>query len=184
MPKDSAILTKNNSILLVLDMQEKFRPAIFGFEELIYNTAKLIKIFQILKIPIIMTEQYPKGLGKTVMELNHMIKGKKIEKTEFSCFDNNKFKTLIKKYKKKNLIITGVETHICILKTILEGIKQNYNVHLVVDATSSRKRLDKDVAIKRAEQSNAFMTTTETIVFQLMNSSKDENFKEISKIIK
>jgi len=184
MPKDLGIITKDNCVLLVLDMQEKFRPAIYGFEEIITNISKLIKVFQILKIPIVMTEQYPQGLGKTVIEIDCLLNNKKIEKTEFSCFNNKTFNSQIKKVNKKNLIVAGVETHICVLKTILEGVKNEYNVHLVVDATSSRKRLDKDIAIKRAEQSNIFLTTTEAIIFQLIDSSKDKDFKEISKIIK
>jgi len=184
MSKNLGILTKNNCLLLVVDVQEKFRPAIHGIDIIINNISKLIKVFRLLKIPIMVTEQYPKGLGETVIELDCMIKNKKIEKVEFSCFDNKEFQKTIKKPNKKNIIIAGIEAHVCVLKTILDGVKNNYNMHMVVDAVSSRKIFDRDIAIKRAEQSNAFITTTEAIIFQLINSSKDEDFKEISNIIK
>jgi|TARA_Y100000310_G_C20652922_1_gene800446 nicotinamidase-related amidase len=183
MPRDLGILTKNNCILLVVDVQEKFRKVIFNFDSTISNITKLIKAFQILKIPIIATEQYPKGLGKTITELNDLIKNK-IEKVEFSCFDNNNFKKIFKKLKRKNIIVAGIESHVCVLRTILDGVKNNYTMHLVADAVSSRKPLDKKIAVERAKQSSAFLTTTEAVIFQLISSSKEKEFKEISRIIK
>ena len=183
MPKDLGILTKNNCILLVVDVQEKFRKVIFDFNSTTNNISKLIKAFQILKVPIIATEQYPRGLGKTINELDNLIKNK-VEKVEFSCFDNNNFKKILKKFKKKNIIIAGIEAHVCVLRTILDGLKNNYNMHLVVDAVSSRKTLDKRIAVERAKQSHALLTTTESIIFQLIISSKEKGFKEISRIVK
>ena len=103
---------------------------------------------------------------------------------EFSCFDNNNFKKILKKFKKKNIIIAGIEAHVCVLRTILDGIKNNYNMHLVVDAVSSRKPMDKRIAVERAKQSHALLTTTESIIFQLIISSKEKGFKEISRIVK
>jgi len=185
MSKDLGILSKSNCILLVTDVQDKFRPVIYGFDEIIKNISKLIKVFQILNIPIIVTEQYPKGLGKTVKELD--IKNKnynKIEKVQFSCFDNNNFMKTIKEMNKKNIIVVGIEAHVCVLRTILDGIKNKYNMHVVIDAVSSRKKLDKDIAVARAKQSNAFLTTAEAVIFQLVDSSNDKDFKEISKIVK
>jgi len=185
MPNDLGILTKNNCILLVIDVQEKFKKVIFNFDDVLNNLSKLIKAFQILKIPIIVTEQYPKGLGRTIKELDVLLKNNKhIEKTQFSCFDNNNFKKSIKLINIKNIIIVGIEAHVCVLRTILDGIKKSYNMHLVVDSVSSRKKLDKDVGIMRAQQSNAFITTTEMVIFQLLKSSKDIEFKEIRKLIK
>lgn len=183
MPKDPGILTKNNCILLVVDVQEKFRKVIFDFNSTISNISKLIRAFQILKIPIVATEQYPKGLGKTISGLDSMIKNK-VEKMEFSCFDNNNFKKTLKKFKRKDIIVAGIESHVCVLRAILDGIKNNYNMHLVVDAVSSRKPMDKRIAIERAKQSHAFLTTTEAVIFQLITSSKEKEFKEISRIIK
>lgn len=183
MPKDLGILTKNNCILLVVDVQEKFRKVIFDFNSTTNNISKLIRAFQILKIPIAATEQYPRGLGKTISELDNLIKNK-VEKVEFSCFDNNNFKKMLKKLKRKNIIVAGIESHVCVLRTILDGIKNNYNMHLVADAVSSRKPLDKRIAIERAKQSHAFLATTESVIFQLIKSSKEKEFKKISRIVK
>ena len=145
------------------------------------------------------TEQYPKGLGSTIKEINNLINNNirnnntiknnkkdinKIEKVEFSCFDNKSFADSLKKYRRKNIIVVGIEAHVCVLVTILDGIKNNYNMHIVVDGVSSRKKLDKDVAVGRAKQSNAFLTTTESVIFQLLESSKDKEFKEISRLVK
>jgi len=197
MPKNLGILTKSNCLLLVIDVQEKFREVIFNFDDMVSNISKLIKAFNILKVPIMVTEQYPKGLGLTIKEIQQILKNQnstynkktikdmnKIEKIEFSCFDNESFADSLKKYKRKNIIVVGIEAHVCVLVTILDGIKNNYNMHIVVDGVSSRKKLDRDVAVGRAKQSSAFLTTAESVIFQLLKSSKDKEFKEISKIIK
>ena len=190
MAKDLGILTKYNCLLLVIDVQEKFRKVIFNFNDMVNNISKMIRAFKILKVQIIVTEQYPKGLGHTIKEINNLLKNNgennnnKIKKVEFSCFDSKSFANSLKKYKRKNIIVVGIEAHVCVLVTILDGIKNNYNMHIVVDGVSSRKKLDKEVAVGRAKQSNAFLTTTESVIFQLLESSKDKEFKEISRLIK
>ena len=186
MKKDLGIINKNNCVLLVIDVQEAFEKVIHDFGNTVRNIEKLIKVFNLLKMPIILTEQHPKGLGKTIKPINNLLKNnsKIIEKTEFSCFDNKKFSSIIKKYKIKNIIVCRIEAHICVLRTLLSGIKSNYNMHLVVDAVSSRRLTDKNIAIERAKQINVYLATTESIIFQLITSSKDSNFKKIINIVK
>lgn len=179
------ILKRDNSILLVIDVQEKFKPVIYKWNSLVDNIIKLVKSFQILKVPIIVTEQYTKGLGKTTNKIrNTLSEYKPIEKREFSCLKNKAFFKKLKNSKKKNLIICGIESHVCIINTLLGAISNNFKVHLVVDAISSRKKSDVKIAIERAKQAEAFLTTTEMVIFQLTGTSKFKNFKEIIKIVK
>ncbi len=179
------ILKRNNSVLLVIDMQEKFRPVIFGWNRLVGNINKLIKSLQILKVSVLVTEQYPQGLGKTITEIRRNLTSyRPIEKREFNCFNNKVFLNQLKRLKKKNLIICGIESHVCIINTLLSAISKGFNVHLVVDAVSSRKESDLKVAVERAKKAGAFLTTTEMAIFQLMGSSEIKEFKDISKIVK
>jgi len=179
------IIEKDNSILLIIDVQENFKPVISNWKILIENINKLIKSFQILKVPILVTEQYPKGLGKTIPEIQRNLAiYKPIAKREFSCFSNKSFLNKLKKLKKKNIIICGIEAHVCIINTLLDAISKGFNVHLVVDAISSRKEIDIKTAIQRAKQAGAFLATTEMIIFQLTKTSTFKRFKDIIKIVK
>ena len=178
-------INPSNSLLLVVDIQEKFRKVISDFDEVTSNSVKLIKSFNILKIPIIVTEQYPKGLGETVAELKELLKEHGyIEKVSFDCFGNEEFINLLEKKGKKNIILCGIEAHVCVTQTVLTSLEKGYNVYLIADALSSRKRSDYNIAIKRMLQEGAKLASTEMIIFQMMRDSKNENFKEISKIIK
>ena len=179
------ILDKKDSIILIVDVQEKFKPVIYKWEQLIKNIIKLVTSFQLLGVPILITEQYPNGLGKTVVDIRQSLKKyKPIEKREFSCFNNKKFLAVLTKLKRRNLIICGIEAHVCVINTILDAISKGFKVHLVVDAISSRKNTDLNTAIQRAKQAGAFLTTTEMVIFQLTKTSKFKKFKEISKIVK
>ena len=172
-------MNKKDCVLIIIDIQEKFRPAI-KLDKIIPNVNKLIRSFEILKIPIIVTEQYPKGLGKTIREIE-LKEHKLVEKTSFDCFGEKKFSRSLKK---KNLIICGIEAHVCVAQTVLTALSKGFNAYLVVDAVSSRKKQDYSIAIKRLEKEGAKLVSTEMIIFQMMKDSKDKNFKKISKIIK
>jgi len=177
-------MEKDDTALVVIDMQEKFLPVIPDIKEVISNAEKVIKAFKILKMPIMTTEQYPKGLGKTVESISNLIKIKPIEKVSFSCFGEEKFLKSIRKLNIKNLVLMGVESHVCVLNTAIDAIKRGYIVYVVVDATSSRKKVDYETSLKRMIQENIYLTTTETLFFQLLKKAGTPEFKEISKIIK
>ncbi|MBD3164919.1 isochorismatase family protein [Candidatus Woesearchaeota archaeon] len=178
-------ISADNSLLLVIDIQEKFRPVIYEFGELVDNSRKLIKTVNLLGIPIIVTEQYPKGLGETVKELREELKNsEKIEKVSFNCFNDNGFLELIGKKGKKNLIICGIESHVCVFQTALSALEDGYFVYLASDAVSSRKKSDYDIVLRRLEREGVKLVTAEMIIFQMIEDSKDEHFKEISKIVK
>jgi nicotinamidase-related amidase len=170
--------------LVVIDVQEKFRPAIFEFDRVLDNCSKLIKAFKVFKLPIIRTEQYSKGLGCTVPELQKLMDGNAIEKMEFSCFDNAEFKHKVNGSHMRGLVICGIEAHVCVLKTALDALKEGLEVYLVADAISSRKESDYKTAIDRVAQSGAYKVSTEMIIFQLMEKAGTDEFKEIQKIVK
>jgi len=175
-------LKKTNTALIVIDIQEKFKPIIKDLDKVIKNTIKLIKSFQIMNIPIIVTEQYSKGLGKTLGPIQKELKNyKPIEKIAFNCFEEKKFK--INK-KIKNLVICGIESHVCVTQTALAAIEKGYNVYLVKDDISSRKKSDYKIALERAKQEGAKITSTEMIIFQLLKKAGTKEFKNTIKIIK
>jgi len=175
-------LKKENTELIVIDIQEKFLPVIKNMDLIVDNTIKLIKSFQRMKIPIIVTEQYSKGLGKTLGKITKELKSyKPIEKITFNCFDETKFK-ISKQI--KNLIICGIESHICVTQTVLVALEKGFNVYLVKDAISSRKESDKKIALERLKQEGALVVSTEMIIFQLLKKAGTKEFKEVIKIIK
>ena len=175
----------SNTMLLICDIQEVFRYRIENFDDMVKNCAYLIEVAKLLNIPLMVTEQNPKALGKTINEITGMLP-KNIEnkkKESFSMVNED----LLKKISDediKSIIITGIETHICILQTALELRKEGIDVHIIPEAVSSQRISDKELAISRMIQSNIFITGFESIVFQLLKTSKHVNFKEIIKIIK
>ncbi len=181
------MINSKNSLLLIIDIQEKFRLVLFNVDELISNVTKLVKAFQLLKIPILVIEQYPKGLGKTMKEIKEELDGYDyIEKVSFDCFHNRDFFDLLenKFSDKKYLIICGIEAHVCVTQTVLSALFKGYDVHLVANAVSSRKKIDYDIALRRMEDEGAKLSSSEMIIFQMIKDSKEEHFKEISQIIK
>lgn len=178
------IPNRKETALIVVDVQEKFRPVIFEFDRVVENSSKLIRAFHAFKVPIIHTEQYSKGLGVTVPELAALLREKPVEKAEFSCFRNETFRKHVKGLGVKSLVICGIEAHVCVLQTALDAIREGYEVYIVKDAISSRKKSDWKTAMDRAAQSGAYSVSTEMIIFQLMEKAGDGEFKEIQKIVK
>ena len=145
------------------------------------NAKKLLQLASILNIDTILTEQYPKGLGSTIED----IKGfKTIEKTTFSALQTSRFLEELEKLNNKNIIIFGIETHICVYQTVLDLINKNYNVFVVCDCCASRKKLNHKTALRLMESYGAKITTLEICLFEFLKSSKHPNFKEIQGLIK
>ncbi|MCC6582933.1 MAG: hydrolase [Chitinophagales bacterium] len=175
-------LNLEDCLLLVIDIQERLIPVIHQHEEVIHNANILLKGMEILGVPVIVTEQYPKGLGNTCKEIILGDDAKVMEKITFSCLGNDHIKESVQT--EKQIIICGVEAHICVLKTALDLLDEGYQVHLITDAVSSRKKENKQVAIERMKQSGVFISSTEMILFQLLDKAGTEEFKLISKLIK
>jgi len=180
-----SLISKEAAALIIIDVQEKLFPLIFNKEKILENMLKLIKFAKIVDMPIILTEQYPRGLGQTVPEIRELIPHiKPVEKMEFSCFGSEKFRLILEELNAKTLIIAGIETHICVMQTSIEGIENGYKVCVVVDATSSRKLEDKNIAIKRMMQSGVIMASTEMLIYELLKKAGTREFKEALKLIK
>ena len=178
------IINPKKTAFILIDLQEKFIPVINNIDEVINNSNILVKASEILKIPLLVTEQYPKGLGKT-SEKVELAKGvEKIEKNEFSCFECNKFADKIKKLGVESIVIFGIESHVCILQTALSALEKKIDVHVISDAVSSRTKENKLIGIERMRQSGVFIASTEMILFQLMKTADKKEFKEVQNLIK
>jgi nicotinamidase-related amidase len=138
-----------------------------------------------LHIPIVVTEQYPKGIGHTVEEIKHVLPAyEPLEKLTFSCCEEPSFLRTIKDLHKKTLILTGMETHICILQTCIGLLKSGFHVHIVKDAMCSRTKENWKTACEYMRDAGAVITCTETVLFQLLKTAGTEEFRTISKRIK
>ncbi len=179
-------LDSQHTVLIVMDVQERLFSAMPETRnDMINNCQKLIKAAGILKIPIIITEQYPKGLGKTVENIKKFLPSvTPMEKTEFSCVNNNQIVGKIKNLNRKNIVLCGLETHICIYQSARDLMKKGYVVHVPIDAVHSRKKLDWTAGIKLIEKSGSVATTTETVIFDLLKTAGTDEFREISRVLK
>ena len=169
--------------LLIIDIQEKIIRPIFNKDSIIKNIKKLISAYQILEKNIFVSEQNPLKLGVTLPELLPKTGFKKIEKMEFSFANSQEFLKELKNKKITNLIVCGIETHICIQQTVLDCLQKGFEVILVSDAMSSRNSLDHEIALQRMIQTGAILTTTESIIFELCKTADRTEFKEIRNII-
>ena len=178
-------ILKDKTALLVIDFQERIFPAIHEHEKLTRNVPLLIEGMKVLGIPIFVTEQYVKGLGPTIPEIAVTISGiERIEKISFSCCDESRFMMALASSGKENVIVAGIESHVCVLQTVIDLIHNGYNPIVVEDCISSRKPNDKLMAIERMRKEGATITTYEAILFELLRYSGGETFKGISKLVK
>ena len=176
-------LSSKVNALLIIDIQEKIIKPIFNKDSIIKNIKKLINAYQILEENIFISEQNPLKLGTTIPELLPKARFKKIEKMEFSLANIQEFLIELKNKKITNLIVCGIETHICIQQTVLDCIKKGFEVILISDAMSSRNRVDHEISLQRMIQKGAIITTTESIIFELCKTADRKEFKEIKNII-
>ena len=187
MMKDHEISTDKLSptvkALLIIDIQEKIMRPIFNKDSIIKNVKKLLNAYQILEENIFISEQNPLKLGGTIPELLPKAGFRKIEKMEFSLAKLEEFSKELKDKKITNLIVCGIETHICIQQTVLDCLEKGFEVTIVSDAMSSRNSKDHEIALQRMIQSGAILTTTESIIFELCKTADRKEFKEIRNII-
>ncbi len=177
------LMKRNDSLLLVIDVQERLVTAMDSPREVINTCAKLVSIAQKLSIPFLITEQYPKGLGSTIIDVRQVAgdKATYLDKLEFSCVRNAEIMERIKASGKKQIIIAGVETHICVLQTALELKELGYEVFVVSNATSSRKNLQHVFALQRLNHNGIDVVTYEMVAFEWLEKAGTDEFKEISR---
>lgn len=180
------MLDIENCLLVVIDIQDKLIKAGFNGDLCGEKAAKICKAANILNIPTIITEQYPKGLGHTIdaIMINTADSANIIEKNSFSAYSEGDFQQELSKSNKKQVIIAGIELHICVLQTAIDLIKNGYEVFILKDACTSRNKNEFDTGIELLKQHGAKITCLEIALFQLLKTSKNQHFKEIQALIK
>ncbi len=185
MIRNPKILNRRRTALLIIDVQEKILNVMRKGQSLVENINKLINGFKILNIPIYYTEQYPKGLGPTTnLILPNLQPLDAIQKLTFSCYGaENLFYTLREK-KLDQIVVTGIESHVCVMQTVLDLLANGFQVNVPIDAISSRKESDYNAALIRFSNEGAIITSTEAVLFELLEECRSEEFKQISKLVK
>jgi len=179
------MLTVENTALLIIDVQGKLAQLMQGKEVLFENLQRMIKGAQILGIPIIWTEQNPRGLGPTIPEVAPLLSNSQpIHKLSFSCCGNEDFMRELRALNRKQILITGIEMHICVYQTAMDLINLGYEVEVVADAVSSRTVENKEIGLEKVRDGGGKLTSTETALFELLKVAEGEKFKEILQIMK
>lgn len=178
-------INREEAVLVLIDFQERLMPAMENPEELKDNVVKLVLGCDILDVPMLVTQQYTRGLGPTVSEINDALgEYEAIEKTAFSAMGEPEFVDKLKAAGKKSVILIGIETHVCVQQTAIDLLESGYSVFIVSDCMSSRKSNDKENGLSRMVASGAIITTAESVLFELLKDAKNEYFKAISSLVK
>ena len=160
------LMNRDDTALLVVDVQEKLIPSISGHQTLVWNIRRLLDGAKILSVPILGTEQYPQGLGHTLPELQSRIDNKLPEKLAFSCGECGDLFTGLPEQNVHRILVCGIETHVCVQQTVLDLMAAGFYVYVAVDAVGSRFETDKEIALRRMESSGATLTTTEAALVE------------------
>jgi nicotinamidase-related amidase len=183
LPRSPELMSPGDSALLVVDVQEKLAPAVRAHERVVWNVRRLVDGANILGLPVVATEQYPKGLGPTLPELAQRL-GAIPSKLTFSCggcpqvFDDLESRGI------HRLLVCGMETHVCVQQTVLDLVACAWRVYVAVDAVGSRFAVDHETALRRMESAGATLTTTESALFEWCRVAGTPEFKQISRLAK
>ncbi len=182
---DKFTLKKENAIILIVDIQEKLATVMTEKEQVISRCQILVEAAKLFAMPVIVTEQYPKGLGPTVREITEPIESyQPVEKITFDCCAEPAFSGRIDTEERREIILTGMETHICVLQTCLGLLRKGYTVHVVKDAVCSRTKQNFKTGIEMMRDAGAVITSTETVLFQLLEKAGTDEFRTLSKLVK
>lgn len=181
-------LRRNETLLVVIDVQEKLMPVISGHEEVTRNIASLVRGCAILDIPAVLTEQYVKGLGPTVAAIRRAFEEtggyRPIEKSCFSASGSGEFEAELRQLRRRQILVAGIEAHVCVYQSVIDLLAAGYEVTIVADATSSRNARNRDIAVQRMVTEGAKLSSTEMALFELTITSGTDEFRAISKLIK
>lgn len=178
----SSLIRPEQSVLVIIDVQERLIPVISGKEALIDNVIRLVKFSRIMDLPLILTEQ--QNLGKTLPEIRQECPDAPVvSKVHFNCFGSEGFRERITGDNRKVLILAGIEAHICVLQTAIHAVPE-YTVHAVSDAVSSRAPGNRDAALRRMEQAGVTITSTETVIYELLEKAGTPAFKKALQLVK
>ncbi|MDO4485409.1 MAG: hydrolase [Bacillota bacterium] len=180
-----SLISRDNTAFVVIDFQEKLMPAMSGKEQLEDKTVRLIKGMNVLGVPSIVTQQYTKGIGPTIPPVAEALGDfEPIDKTTFSCMKNEEFLERFRALGRKNVVVCGIEAHICVQQTVLQLMEEGYNVYVPTDCISSRSAEDKMWSISRMGEAGAVITSYEAILYEILGGSREDGFKQISAIVK
>ncbi len=178
-------LEKNRSLLTVIDIQEPFRPLIHGMDGVIANSSRLMRFCERLDVPILVTEHYPERLGVTVPELKQINAGAAvIEKIHFSCAGDAGYLSRLEGTRRDQLILCGIETHVCVYQTAFDLKKRGYQVVLAADAVSSRRAADRGLGLDRMREIGVQIMSAEMIMFEILRVARTDDFKAVADILK
>ncbi len=175
------MLERDSTLLLVVDAQEAFRPAVLDFDRVVHNAGVLVQGAKALGVPVVVTEQYPKGLGHTVPELAGHLEGiEPLEKVCFSATDAEGFDL----DGRKQALVCGIESHVCVSQTAHGLLEHGLEVHVARDAVTSRSEENKELGLHKMESSGAVLTSVETALFELLGAAGTEEFKRVQGLVK
>lgn len=178
-------LLAEESLLMVVDYQERLMPVMAEPELLLKRSQILIAGLTTLGVPMLVTRQYPKGLGDTVESIRELTLNVPVfDKSTFSCFADSEVRHFVEATKRNTIFLCGIEAHICVLQTLIDLKSAGYTVVVVSDCVASRGEMDKKIALQRAVQEGALLTTYESILFELTQKAGSEAFKVISTLVK
>lgn len=188
-------IKKEDTVLVGIDFQERLMPAMKNREELEATAVKLVKGCRILGVPVILTQQYTKGLGETVSAISAAVtepiaegdasaEFQPVEKTSFSAVGEPDFVERLERLGRKTVIIAGIEAHVCVQQTVIDLLDKGYTVFVANDCISSRSNTDKKYSQRRMGDAGAVGTTCESILFELLGGAKEPGFKQISALVK
>ena len=179
-------LTPENSLLVIVDVQERLAPAILRQQEIIFNIRRLLEAAEALGVSVLVTEQYPQGLGNTVQKLSpHIPKGTVVlSKKTFSIYDDEHIRKEINSRQLPKIILCGMETHVCVQQSAFDLLRAGLEVHIIADAVSSRFVVNREAALRRFESSGMVLTTTESLLFEWCRTAEHPQFKTISRLAK
>ena len=175
------VLDRNRAALVVVDVQEAFRPAVVDFDRVVRNAATLVQGARALELPLVVTEQYPKGLGRTVPEVADQLGGiAPLEKVCFSaaCADGFQLDG------RDQALVCGIESHVCVSQTAHDLLDRGLEVHVVRDAVTSRTQENRELGLHKMEGAGAVVTSVETALFELLGAAGSDEFREIQRLIK
>ena len=176
-------ISQSECVLLVVDVQDRLIETIIEHKAVVENIRALVKAARALNVLMLVTEQ--EKLGETIPELQSLLSDSpKFRKLNFSCYSNSAFVRKLRQSRKKTIIVCGIETHICVLQTVLDLLRHRYHVLLVRDATSSHAPIDRDTAVERMRSAGSVVGTTEAVIYELTGEAGTEQFRKILEIVK
>jgi nicotinamidase-related amidase len=179
------VLQIESTLLVVIDIQGNLARAATDRDLFFENTRKLIQGAKIFQLPIMVTEQIPEKLGPTIQDVAELLDGiDRLRKATFSCCGNSAFMEAFEKVNRRQVLLCGIESHICVYQTALDLLGRDYEVHAVADAISSRTAKNRAIGLKKMIAAGAHLTSTETVLFELLRTAESDKFKDIFRVIK